>query len=434
MISRNVIYNFVGFVAASLIMVFSYPLYIGFFSETEFGIFMLAIAIPSFVSLFGLGIFSSTTFYVSRNAAHENHGHRSEYIFVAYSFYAFLGTVCAVFVWLFQLPLAKMLNISDENLQVTATSFFYVGLSLPSILTIGVIVATLKGFEDFKRATIASIGHQIVIMFLPLVVGYFIKPFSVVVALKFYFLTNLVVAALATFYMLHKSYLIAPTSSFNIDIYARHLKALITYGVPTALAGGITLIIVQMPRLLTAAWFGPVEVGIFAIAFGVASKLQAASNSISEIVFPHVASSKDPKNTKIVVVKMFVATTFVSSILAAPLLLFPQEILKLWVGLNMAVDASQLLWLLTVAYLISSIASTNFHFLNGIGQPVKNLKIAVVQITIFVVAVIYFRMTHGNDTKLFGYVFIISHAAVLVLSLYYTFTSLKNNIFESELR
>lgn len=417
----NAWHNFAGFMVTSLILMLGYPAYLNLLGETNFGIFMLVIAFPSLVSMFGFGIFSSVTYFVSKTCNEKTNGNESAYIALAMAFYTLLGACLSTLIFFGASQISERLFDDIDVIVTTTQCLKFMGPAIPFILIVSVMIAAWKGRNDFKTATRLVIGQQLCMMLLPLLCCYFIG-YQAVSDIFIYYL----LAQIALFVATAKHFVVAfGLKDIIKSIDYRTSKVLffrmITFGTPTALAGSITMLITQLPRILIAMWFGPAEVGIFALAFGVASKLQTASNSLSEVLFPHIAASKRTKNFSTAAVRVFFATGLLTMILALPLLIFSDFFLTLWVGEKMAIKTELTLKLLVIAYAISSVASTNHHFLNGIGKPIKNFQIAAAQLTVFLITVILLRETDLNGPIIFAYAFITSHLVVLALSIHYSF-------------
>ena len=87
--------------------------------------------------------------------------------------------------------------------------------------------------------------------------------------------------------------------NLRISLSARQIKrvglfarSLLGFGLPNFAHSVMTMLIVTSPRYLMATHVGVVEAGVYALAFGIASKLQSIANAFCEVLYPYISGSK----------------------------------------------------------------------------------------------------------------------------------------------
>lgn len=414
----NAMFNLIGFVSTSLIMLLSYPLYLKIFDEAQFGIFLVMTGIPAFISIFGFGIFASITFFVSQNSLSSETFKRSIYVVSALCFYLLIGLLLAIGIFLSSELIATALFQNHDDIIIAVKSLNLISLTIPFTLCFGVLVATKKGMNDFKMAAFLAVSQQIFATFLPAFMANLLSFKTIGLAVSVHTFGIVILSLISLIFFADPIRVCIARRAKRKHFWAA-LKKLISYGLPNAGAGSITVAITQIPKILIVYWFGPAEVTIFTLAFGIASKLQAIANSVTEVIFPVVAKKTVSSERLSIYLKMFVASGSLCMFIATGLFIFTEDILRLWIGKNMSLMATDVLRWLIIAYFVSSLAAINFHFLNGIGRPVENLWVAICQFFVFIFVSVMLRVHNVEGSILFAFSFLSSHFVVLALSGYY---------------
>jgi O-antigen/teichoic acid export membrane protein len=128
----------------------------------------------------------------------------------------------------------------------------------------------------------------------------------------------------------------------------------------------------QLQRYMAGVILGPVAVTVIHTASVVPSKMHAAVNAATEVMFPFSSVSRDRSRLRQIYLRMLLGSALVASGSFAALVLLARPLLILWVGAGLAASVWPLLPIFAVGYFFLALSPAPFHLVNGLGRPGLN--------------------------------------------------------------
>jgi O-antigen/teichoic acid export membrane protein len=102
------------------------------------------------------------------------------------------------------------------------------------------------------------------------------------------------------------------------------------------------------------------------------SKLHAAVNAASEVMFPLASAARDRQSLRQVYVRMLGLSALAALAGFAGLVALARPLLAFWLGPALAASAAPLIPVFALAYFFLALSPAPFHLVNGIGRPSLN--------------------------------------------------------------
>lgn len=415
----NGLYGMAGFVMTAIALFLFYPLLLRLLGENYFGIYILAMGFPNMIALFGIGLFSATTHYTAKSYADGRFRDLVHVSIASISMYLLIGIIASITIWTVAGHLCSIINIPAEAFSAAQHAFRMAGVMVPFVLLAGVVSSVYKGLGDFFLPMITVVAQAWLANGLPILASLFYPHIALIQTMALSVSGSVLVSLMALVALYVRLKKMVGKDGVGLPGLGLYRK-MFMYGVQMVGATVISMLAVQLPRYLVSAWFGPAGVSVYTIAFSLSSKIQAAVNSVAEIIFPYVSGQKNKAAIEWVFARMLLA----SSLIALPgmfvLVLYPEAILTLWVGEGMAKKASELLVYFSIASFIASIASTPYHLFNGLGLPLKNVKVSVAYALVLLLSLFVLTGLMPDRLTVFGMAFVVTNSFMLASYLWIT--------------
>jgi len=125
----------------------------------------------------------------------------------------------------------------------------------------------------------------------------------------------------------------------------------------------------HVQKYLVGAAIGPAAVTIYQMAAAGPSKIHAAVNAATEVMFPLASASRDRPELRRIYRRMLGASLVMAAAGFCPLALFARPALGLWLGGTLAGPVAPLVPAFALGYLFLALSPAPFHLLNGLGRP-----------------------------------------------------------------
>jgi O-antigen/teichoic acid export membrane protein len=128
----------------------------------------------------------------------------------------------------------------------------------------------------------------------------------------------------------------------------------------------------QVQRYVAGAVLGPAAVTVIQTAAVVPSKIHAAVNASTEVMFPFSSASRDPARLRRVYLRMLAGSALIALGGFSALVLAARPLLSIWVGARLAASVWPLLPIFALGYFFLALSPAPFHLVNGLGRPWLN--------------------------------------------------------------
>jgi len=417
---RNAVFGLMSFLLPSILLFLSYPLMLNGLGDDGFGIYMLAMGVPSLVSIVDMGLFATTTRFIAEDISNENLDDASEVWSSSILFYFLLSLIGAATIYLLAPWVTSVMNVSSSLREGSIGAFRLAALMLPFILVTNAFIAAFKGFSRFDFVMVALIAQAFLLYLLP-ALGVFFYGINIIEAMR----VTLISSSILFMLLVYLSLVIRRrTGVFWFCIFSPMViyRRMFTYGVMITLSGVMGAAVAQLSRYLVGWLFGPAAAGQYSLVYTLSSKIQALVNSATEFIFPLASTISDLNKIKSIYTQMRLGGGVLAFICLVPLVFFADDILSLWLRRTVDGSVGTLLSLFCIAAFFSSMITMPHHLLNGFGYPLWNVVLLFSHLIVLCISVFVLLSIFQLGLMSFGYAFILSN---FYLAVVYQVASLK---------
>lgn len=364
-VGRNVVHGVLGFVGPTAVIVASYPVLVRHLGLAAFGVYLLALSLSGTVMLLDLGFCAATLKFVAGDLAAGRPKAAADVIVTSLVAYAALGMLGGAAIAILAPVLAGFFRIDAPVAAILA--FRLAALQFMMLLPAWVFVSVAKAVGRFDRSalfasllSVATYGGAVVAV---------LAGASLVGAMAATVLANLVAATAIV------------TAGVRL-CQARGIR--LSQGRPAAFRRTVgfgwvftvnsvaAFLLYQVQRYVAGAVLGPVAVTVIQTAAVGPSKMHAAVNAATEVMFPFSSASRDRVRLRQVYLRMLAGSALVALVGFAALVLLARPLLVIWVGAQLAASVWPLLPIFALGYFFLAMSPAPFHLVNGLGRPVLN--------------------------------------------------------------
>jgi O-antigen/teichoic acid export membrane protein len=383
---RNALQGLTGFALPAVIMLVSYPVLVRHLGAEAFGIYLLAASLGGAALLLDVGFSAATLKFVAEDLAAERRQAAAEVIVTSVACYGLLGALAGI-VWAALAPWSVSLLKTDPALTSEAIRAFRLGgLQLAAFLPMTVFLAVAKGMQQFGRSTaillllsLATYGGAVAAV---------VAGAGLAGAMTATVLANFVVLAFAA----GEGIRLCRERGIGLGTAAPRwaaVRRMSSFGWAVTVNSLSGFLLYHVQKYLVGAAIGPGAVTIYQMAAVGPSKIHAAVNAATEVMFPLASAARDLSQLRRTYRRMLVASLVIAAAGFGPLAMFARPALDLWVGAKLAGPVAPLVPVLALGYLFLALSPAPFHLLNGLGRPGFNTAFyglnALINITLIAV-------------------------------------------------
>ena len=363
----NVIASAAGYIIPASVVLITTPLLIHLVGKSAFGIQGLSNTVLGYFLIMDMNIDMALIKFLAEDNAKNDNTSMNNLLNMTFKVYLGIGLLGMILIALSSSFLVKKVFlipvelISQARLVFLLTSCGFFASSFN--MWIRGVAMGLQRYDFANTLDIFSrlFGNVLGILaaFFGLgIVGYtFFKVFSgILVSIVFFF----AIRKLVPFFKLNIKFDFA---SF------RRILSFTTYGVLLRISG---LVLGKLDILFIGMWIGAAAVGIYSIPFIIYSTLSFFLSNMFNFLFPmssELYSTNKFDELKQIFIKLSKSLTTLAVMLYLPMIIFGTELLKLWVGTEVAKEASGVfIYLIIAGFLGTIFIATISTFMVGIGN------------------------------------------------------------------
>jgi O-antigen/teichoic acid export membrane protein len=248
------------------------------------GIYSLVILVPVVtLSVLNLGIGPGTV-YVTGKKRYSTKTIIGSTVFLA----AILAVVGSVLAFL-------IINFYSETLfpGVPKSLLNLILISIPFYFLIDAAISLMQGFQDFIAFNLIHLLTRIINLVLLVIFLFVLKVGNV----------GAIVAWIGTYIILLISIPFTTgeihwRTLWELRVGKAAIREIVGYGVRAHPANLATFLVYRIDRFLLNLLVNPAEVGVYVVAVGLVERLWMVSSSVSTVLFPRIADSKETESAK----------------------------------------------------------------------------------------------------------------------------------------
>ncbi len=385
-LSRNVIWNVLGSFAPLLVAIAAVPLVIAELGLERFGVLTLIWAVLGYFNLFDFGVGQALTKLLAERRETETGQVLAPLVWTGMSLLLLMGLIAAVILW-FLTPwlVLSLLKIPEHLKEEVITSFYWLCLGLPIVITTAGLRGILEAYQEFKKINLVRIPLGVLIFIAPLLV----LPFSSSLVVIMWVL--LAGRLLAWLFYLKYSFQTMPALMHKVDLAKEHLRPLITFGGWMTVSGVIGPVMVYFDRFVIGAVVSMAAVAYYVTPHEVVSKLWIFPSALVGVLFPALAASLVNQRSRVagLLDRGQTLTFFCLLPIIIMVYMFAEEGLAMWLSDEFAEKSFLVLRLLIVGVFINCMAAVPSSLIKAAGRPDLNAKLHLVELPFYLIALWY---------------------------------------------
>ncbi len=412
-IARSATHGLVGFAAPALIVLVSYPVLIRHLGPAAFGVYLLAVSMSGAVMFLDLGFSAATLRFVAQDLADRQGKAAADVVATSLVFYTGMGLVGALLIALLAPVCPRLFKIDARLAPDAVVVFRLAGLQLAAYLPATVFISIAKAVGRFDRA--ALFVSLFSLSCYGCATAGVLAGAGLPRAMAAVIVANFVVLALVTIDGLRLC------RAHGIELRAARpvaFRRMLGFGWALTVNSVAGFFLYQIQRFLVGFVMGPAAVTIYQAAAVAPSKLHAAVNAASEVMFPLASASRDKTSLRQVYLRVLGGSALAALTGFAALVILARPLLSIWLGKSVADSVAPLIPVFALAYFFLALSPAPFHLVNGMGRPGLNTLFYVANALLNVALIGAFAL-HGLTLAKFAWSFA---AANIVTSLSYQLT------------
>jgi len=390
---RNSFFNVIGWIWLVILNIASIPYIVHKLGYDAYGILALVLLVLGYFSFLDFGLGDAVIKYFSHYYALKDFNKLNKIINSILYLYLLIGLFGAGLIFLFTKLFALQVFKIPLSLHPVAIFCFYlsaVGFFLNLIFgVISKIPEAIQRFDLSNRNNVimgtAITLSNVIILFL----GYGLREVIIV---------NLLGSLLGIVLFYRTTKRLVPQLRFNIGFHFQDFKEVAYFGLYTVFTKFSSIITGSINQFFVGALIGTSGVTIFNIPFKIISRIQSLIYRISYAVFPlssELSAAKDNNRIQSVYLQLSKHVFLLSSLFFVPLISFPKEILRYWMGSDFALRGFYVMLMCCLFFYFMSLTMVPGLVALGLGQPKYNAFYSFLTALINISVVIPFTKTWG---------------------------------------
>lgn len=378
---KNSALNIAAQLLVLLVMFFSMPWIVRGLGDVSFAILSLVWAVVTYFTLWDLGIGRAVTKFVAEKRAAGNGEDVADIVRISVIISLGIGIFFAALIFVGRSELEMLLFTVPSGFKPTVElAIAIVAFSMPVLTLQGVFRGVLMGFERFDLSNSVQVlngilqwGGTLVLVLLHFGVLWVIAYVMVTRAL------TMVILMVMSFRLVNW---LAITRGLNFAL----LREILSFGGWAMVSQVISPVLQYAERFMLSALVATGIVTYYVVPYEATSKMLVLSGGMVSALFPAMSEihgvgglSDDfrrlYKQSERILVFAFLP-------IGAFLFMFSHEILKLWMGAAFARSGVVPFELLSLAFMICSIAQLPFTVLQAVGRPDLTGKVHLIELPI----------------------------------------------------
>jgi O-antigen/teichoic acid export membrane protein len=365
-IVRSTALNFAAVLAPGLVGIVVIPIAIHGLGGERYGVLSLALVAMSYISLFDLGLGRATTKHVSAMLADSELVDLGAFAWTAVLLQLVLAVCGAIALALATPYLTDSVfhvppYLSDESRRLLG----WLSASLVPVLLASLFRGLLEAARRFDLVNAVKAPSITVVLAIPAIVTLVHGDLGSIGLLVF------IAQGFTAISYAYLVFTIVPILSLRPSFRQRAARLLMSYGGWVTAYSVLTVVLSSLDRLILGNNLSLSELPYYTAPLDALMRLQVIPATIGLTLFPifsvnKLSSFKDSSTTYSSSLRI---TAFLMGITCLVLLIFSEDILKLWLGQDFASHSLVAFQILTVAILVNSLAWLPSTFTLGANRP-----------------------------------------------------------------
>ena len=361
-IGRNSMYNMMGSVVPLIIALVTVPLYLSAVGIERYGALAIAWLILGYFGLFDLGMGRATSQRIAA-LVDSDAAHRSRVFWTAVIVNIGMGIAGGIILYFGATYFFEKQFSADDWLRTEILAAIpYLSMAVPIATLTGVANGALQAREKFLDLNIITIIGTSLFQILPLSIAYIVGPtlkWLIIAAI-----TARIIGFLIFYTRVHHHIL----RGFRPKFDRSEWLALLKFGGWVTITAIISPILVVSDRIMIGSLIGAAAVAIYTIPFDIVQRVSVLPGAVAAALFPRMVTLNQSDSIAISSRAVKIINTLISPIILAAIY-FINPLLELWIGPEIASQASILVGALLFGWWINAYAIIPYSQIQAHGKP-----------------------------------------------------------------
>lgn len=394
LLAKNTLWNLLGSGAPMAVAVFCIPILIRGLGRERFGVLTLAWALIGYASLFDLGLGRALTQLVARKLGVGEDREVPTLVWTSLLLMLLLGVLGAAVAGLVSPWLVhRALNVPGALQRETLQSFYFLGLSIPVVITTAGLRGFLEAHQRFGLINALRIPMGVFTFAGPMLVLPFSKSLVPLVA------TLLVGRIVAWAAHLSMCLRVAPELRRSIMWVRAALGPLLRFGGWMTVTNVVSPLMVTLDRFFIGALVSITAVAYYATPYELVTKFWLIPGALLGVMFPafSTSSAQDRDRTALLFGRSVKCILLVLFPVVLLVIVFAQDGLTIWLGAGFAAKSARVLQWLAVGVFINSLALVPLALVQGVGKPDLTAKLHLTELPAYLASLYWLTKTYGIE-------------------------------------
>lgn len=421
-IGKNIFWNFAGFLCPAIVLFVSYPVLLRALGNEQFGLVALATSLSAALSFLDFGLSSASLKFIVGDLERGDRVAAGKVITTSLAFFGAMGLLISAVMFLLSPWLAGWLRVSVGQRDVAVEVFRITALQISFSLVLSTVSGIFKALDRFDLSAGVITAVALAANAMP----------AWMVAVRGQTLVDaLIVAVLLLAILCVTTLALMDSIAQAKGVEIRHappdrktFRRTVGFGAYLTVHGLVGMLFSHGQRVMVGFLFGPAPLAAFQLSLTIVSKVHTAINAVAEVALPIASGSQRHRIRGL----YFKALTMLIVLSALPLLVLSiasNTVLTLWLGSSVPPFTADILPPLCLAYFFVAIAALPFHIINGLGLPQINVLLGVVNLVVYVLALIGFELAHERSAVHVAMAYAVSNVICGIAYQWYCLTLLR---------
>lgn len=362
----NAAYGVFDYAAHPIGMLLVAPVLLRHLGVAQYGVWVVATAVVSGGSIIASGFGDANIQYIARLRSREDVMAVQRAVRSTMGINLLLGVMLALAFWGLSSPLAKHIASANSKLEIASLWALRIASLLVLVRAVeSVCISTQRAFERYGSAVCISIVARLLTLIVAVLLAY--CGFGVISIMVGTAVLMIVGTALQLVGLKH--HLTINTLLPSFDRIAT--TALFSFGIFSWLQAISGVIFSQSDRLILGASLGATAVTAYALCIQMTQPIYGIVASGLHFLFPYLSGLQATKSLSVLkraIVIAFAVNLFVVSVETTAALLLGRSVLRMWVGEEIARNASVVLAPIVWSFALLGLNVTGYYTMLALGH------------------------------------------------------------------